>query len=88
MIGELNSDKNLISSVQCLTKCDYFCANSVTIMIMRLTLSSPGRGTCTELLGLILEGNISISSGSHRTVERYTENMLFKKKTTKHSKTD
>ena len=55
---------------------------------MRLTLSSPGRGTCTELLGLILEGNISISSGSHRTVERYTENMLFKKKTTKHSKTD
>ena len=64
MSGELNSDKNLISV---LTKCDYFCANSVTIMIMRLTLSSPEHGgTCAELCGLILEANISISSGSHK----------------------
>ena len=64
MIGGFNSDKNLISV---LTKCDYFCANSVTIMIMRLTLSSPEHvGTCTELLGLILEANISIASGSHK----------------------
>ena len=48
MNGELNSDKNMISV---LTKCDYFCAaNSVTIMIMRLTLSSHEHGgTCAEL---------------------------------------